>query len=63
VSVIQHLTPSELACRWGLHVGTLANMRCGGAGPHYLKLGSRVAYRLIDVEAFEEDALVHLGSR
>ena len=59
MEVVTHLTPSELASRWGLNVGTLANMRCGGLGPRYLKLGGRVAYRLIDIEAYEAEALVH----
>lgn len=53
------LTPSELAQRWGMAVGTLANWRREiGRGPKYIKLGdgprARVVYRVTDVLAYEQ---------
>lgn len=36
----------------GLVPQTLANWRCQGVGPRYVKLGARVRYRRTDVEAF-----------
>ncbi len=47
------LTPQELATRWHCSPGWLANRRCKGLAPAYLKLGSKVIYRLDDVEAAE----------
>ncbi|WP_370645824.1 helix-turn-helix transcriptional regulator [Corynebacterium sp. ACRQP] len=34
----------------GLSVKTLANMRSDGTGPKYLKVGSKVLYRVRDLE-------------
>ncbi|WP_420156805.1 helix-turn-helix transcriptional regulator [Nocardiopsis sp. CNT-189] len=48
------LTASQLAERWQCHVQSLANMRCRGAGPRWVKVGRLVRYRLADVEAYEE---------
>ncbi|GID98565.1 DNA-binding protein [Amorphoplanes digitatis] len=53
-----HLTPAHLALRWSVTAGHLANQRSAGIGPTYLKLGGRILYRLIDIEAYEEQALV-----
>jgi len=50
------LSPADLADRWGCSVGWLANQRCEGDGPPYLKLGSLVRYRLSDVVAYEDAA-------
>ena len=47
------LTQNELAQRWGLSPRTLEQWRWRGIGPRFLKLGGRVAYRLVDVEEFE----------
>lgn len=33
------LKPEEMAELLGVHPGTLANWRCRGVGPQYLKLG------------------------
>lgn len=43
----------ELAVRWGISPRTLERWRWTGEGPNYLKLGGRVAYRLVDIEAYE----------
>jgi hypothetical protein len=40
------LTDTQLAARWQLSRGTLANQRSQGRGPAYLKLAGRVRYRL-----------------
>lgn len=45
------LTPTELAERLGVSVGTLANWRLRGGGPAYIKLSGRaVRYRPRAVE-------------
>jgi hypothetical protein len=52
------LTDAQLAVRWQLSRGTLANQRSQGRGPAYLKLASRIRYRLSDIEAYEQAGLV-----
>jgi Helix-turn-helix domain len=47
------LTDAQLAARWQLSRGTLANQRSQGRGPAYLKLAGRVRYRRSDIEAYE----------
>jgi hypothetical protein len=55
---MNHLNSDALAARWGVTVGHLANLRSAGKGPRYLRLGSRIAYRVEDVEAYELGCLV-----
>lgn len=55
------LTPAELADRWGVSVGHLANLRALGRGLNYLKIGSRIAYRVADVLAYENQHYVEVG--
>jgi hypothetical protein len=51
------LTEKQLAGRWQVHQGTLANQRCAGTGIPFLKLvGVGVRYRLEDVRAAEAAA-------
>lgn len=38
------LTEEELAARWGIAPKTLANQRCRGDGPPFIKLGRLVRY-------------------
>lgn len=48
------LTPDEVAVRLRLKKSTLQSMRSKGGGPAYTKIGHRtVVYRLVDVEAWE----------
>jgi hypothetical protein len=47
----------QLAARWDLSVRTLQQWRRNGIGPTYMKLGSRVCYRLCDVVEFERKSL------
>lgn len=48
-------TPKQLAKRWDINVGTLANMRSAGWGPKYFKIGKSVRYALSRVIEFEND--------
>lgn len=49
----RHLSERDLARRWGLSIRTLQRWRKAKTGPAFLRLGSRIAYRLSDVESFE----------
>jgi predicted site-specific integrase-resolvase len=50
-----HLNEHTLAKRWSISPRTLQRWRQEGKGPAYLKLGGRIAYRLVDVEAWEQE--------
>jgi hypothetical protein len=52
------LTSRQLADRWGMSVGHLANLRCQAKGPAFRRFGGAVRYALADVIAFEQEALV-----
>jgi hypothetical protein len=52
------LTDAQLAVRWQLSRGTLANQRSQGRGPAYIKLAGRVRYRRSDIEAYEQAGFV-----
>ena len=52
---VKHLTQNDLANRWNKSVHTIERYRCDGTGPVYLKIGGKVMYRLIDIEAFESE--------
>ena len=54
---IRHLSQIELAARWNISPRTLERWRWTGEGPHFVKLGGRVVYRLEDVETFETDQI------
>ena len=48
------LSEIDLAARWGVSPGSLANSRSRGCSPvPYTKVLSRVRYRLADIEAYE----------
>ena len=51
---LRHLNQVQLARRWGISERTLERWRWLRQGPSFLKLGGHVAYRLSDIEAFEE---------
>lgn len=53
----RHLNQNQLAERWGISPKTLERWRWLGQGPKFLKLGGRIAYRLEDVEVFEQQQL------
>lgn len=50
------LTEAELARRWLHSPRSLQRWRRRGDGPPHLRLGRRIIYRLVDVEAFEAAA-------
>ena len=50
---MQHLDQNALAARWLISHRTLEQWRWHGRGPRFLKVGTRVVYRLSDIEAFE----------
>lgn len=52
------LTTEQLAHRWQVHPGSLANDRMNRLGCPFVRLGSRVRYRLSDIESFERASLV-----
>ena len=54
---VKHLNQVELSRRWSLSPRTLERWRWLGEGPHFLKIGGRVVYRLEDVEAYEAENL------
>lgn len=58
---VRHLNQINLARRWSLSPRTLERWRWEGGGPHFLKIGGRVVYRLDDVEAFEAERFCERG--
>jgi predicted DNA-binding transcriptional regulator AlpA len=52
VTVTELMTQHELASLLDIGTATLANWRSAGKGPRYVKLGGKVKYRKIDVDAF-----------
>ena len=52
-----HLNQKQLSTRWNVSEATLERWRCDGIGPKYLKMMSRVLYRLQDIEDFETASL------
>ncbi|MFK0573918.1 helix-turn-helix transcriptional regulator [Endozoicomonas sp.] len=60
---IRHLSSRDLATRWGLKPRTLERWRSTGCGPRFLRLGGRVAYRLEDVESYEQSHYYHSTSQ
>lgn len=51
------LTSRELAERWRLTPKTLDKWRCAGKSPPYEKIGSRILYKISEIEEFERKAL------
>jgi hypothetical protein len=58
------LTPKQLSERYGLHLRTLSNWRCGrgNAGPPFIKAGGRVLYPLSKLLIWEEARLHESGA-
>jgi hypothetical protein len=52
------MCPEELAARWNVSVGALANRRSNGQGPAWLKPMGRVLYRVSDIETWEAEHVV-----
>ena len=60
---MQHLTQIELARRWRMSPRTLEGWRSLNIGPVYLRIVSRVVYRLEDIEAYEAKHLCNAETR
>jgi len=43
-------TTKELSKKFNIPVGTLANLRCQGRGPAYIKYGRKILYPLSEME-------------
>ena len=55
---MRHLNQLELSRRWAMSPRSLERWRWTGVGgPPFLKVGGRVVYRLVDIEAFEAERL------
>jgi Helix-turn-helix domain len=52
---MNHIDQILLSRRWRISPRTLEQWRWQGRGPRFLKIGGRVLYRLIDIEAYEAE--------
>ena len=52
------ITQSELANRWRISEATLERDRSLNKGCRYIKIGHLVRYRLVDIEAYENECTV-----
>ena len=50
---------TELATRWGLSVKTLRRWRQNALGPIFCKMGARVTYLIVEIEAYERRVSRH----
>lgn len=48
------MTTQQLAKKWNMSPGSLANWRCYGRGPKFVKLGRKIVYKQKDIEKFEK---------
>lgn len=55
------VTQKDLAKRWKISEATLERDRSLGKGCRYIKIGHLVRYRLVDVEAYENECTVETG--
>lgn len=53
----RHLKQGEVAHRFGVTTGSIERWRRLGTGPRFLKLQSKVRYRIEDLVRFEEEQL------
>ena len=51
--MLTHLSETDLSKRWTISRRTLQRWRGLGIGPSYIRLGRRIVYMLVEVEAFE----------
>jgi len=52
-----HLNQQQLAKRWDISEGSLERWRSIGIGPQFLKINTRILYRLEDIENYERLSL------
>ena len=62
-SVMVILSEELLAERWFCSVSRIQRWRSENIGPAYLKMGSRILYRVSDIEAYEHSCLVIPGAK
>ncbi len=55
------LGPGDLSQLLGVPVATLANWRCAGHGPPFLKVGRHVRYRSDDIAAWVDARVTQPG--
>lgn len=57
---IKFLSPADVVSRYAnkLSIGTLANWRCQGVGPRFVKIGGKIFYPLPDLEKWESERTV-----
>lgn len=53
----EHLTPEALARRLHLSLSTIYAWRVKNVGPRGFRVGKHIRYRLVDVEAWEQEQL------
>jgi hypothetical protein len=51
------MNEKQLAERWGVSAGTLANLRSAKIGPPYIKINKSVRYPVAAVEEYEQAQL------
>ena len=57
----EYLTPSDLSNEYSLNIGTLEQDRHHKRGIDYIKVGSKVLYKRIDIETYLEANKVIVG--
>lgn len=57
VNLERHLSPRDLAERYGLPVQTVYGWRVYHRGPRAMRIGKHLRYRLADVLAWEESQM------
>lgn len=58
-----YMTPAELAERWSVHLGTLANRRSKRLPPRFVKLDKHVIYPLSAILEFERANTIQPGRK
>lgn len=59
----RHLTPVDLAERFGVPVKTIYTWNSNGTGPRFMSIGRHTRYRLADVIDWEDSRVVPESGR
>ena len=54
----KYLTPKRVSEVFDIAIGTLANWRCQGRGPEYVKLGRKILYPIDSLDRWSRSCLV-----
>ncbi|WP_152558652.1 helix-turn-helix domain-containing protein [Endozoicomonas numazuensis] len=54
---VAHLDSLQLSRRLNISIKSLARMRQDGTGPRFMRIGSKILYRLSDVLEYEQSRL------